>query len=63
MVGLQDVLLAPGVSTVALKPCVCEQRGVCPQNPDGECACDHHGEQGYHEPACRGRIQHSTEDP
>ncbi len=43
---LQAVQQVPSVHQHA-----CAERGFCPRNPGGPCACDHHAPHAEHEPA------------
>jgi len=43
VVGLQGAPVQKLAEYMSPEPCVCEEQGFCPRNPDGACACDHHG--------------------
>ncbi len=44
-VGLQGLPVESLLHAVG-SSCVCAEQGYCPRNPDGDCACSHHGHDG-----------------
>jgi len=42
VIGMQGVPLQELADHVLPTPCVCQERGFCPRNPDGSCECNHH---------------------
>ena len=45
-VGLQGVPVESLLHAVD-SSCVCAEQNYCPRNPDGDCACPHHGHEGH----------------
>jgi hypothetical protein len=45
-VGVQGVPVESLLHAVD-SSCVCAEQNYCPRNPDGDCACPHHGHEGH----------------
>ncbi|MFO8099150.1 MAG: hypothetical protein R6T83_05935 [Salinibacter sp.] len=58
-VGLQGVPVQSLVQAVAPSTCVCAEKGYCPRNPDGDCACSQHGH-GHHGSESHASAGHAS---